>query len=664
MRRTGAVFVLWGVAAAASAAAGPQQAYPQSLKSLSLEELMDVNVSTASRITEPRFTAPGAVHVVTRDEIRRSGVRTIAEALRLAPGVEVAQENAFTWDITIRGFNGDLSNKLLVLIDGRSVYSPLFAGVFWDVQDYLIEDIDRIEVVSGPGGTLWGANAVNGIVNIITRRAGESDGGLVYGVAGSHQRMAGGRLAGEFGGGWAGRAYLKAFDRDPTEAADGREREDDWRGLQAGFRTDRDTGEDAFTIQGDAYDAREGAFFNRDFTPGTLPGGPRPVDIDLSGANLLGRWTRRGDCGSEMTLQGYLDHTQRDIPETFGERRDTLDLDFQHYFAAGERQEIVWGAGLRYSSDTLDNSAFAAFMPPDRDDWTFSLFAQDRIELRPDRLFLTAGAKLEHNDYTGVEVQPSVALGALLGERQTLWASVSRAVRIPSRLDADLRLTAPVAVPGLPVPVYVRVDGTEAFDSEEVWAYEAGWRAQLGSSVTVDLSAFHNEYEDLQTQEPLDPFVVPGPPAYLVLPFVLANGKDATSNGATLAATWQPGDAWRLQLSYSWLEIDAKPDPGSLDQGAEQVEGSSPRNQAALRAYVDLSHNLSVYAGLRFVDDLPAQGIPDYVALDANVVWRAGEHLELALTGRNLADPRHAEFGPGEPNYIARSWYAQVTWRY
>jgi iron complex outermembrane recepter protein len=654
------------VLASPGALAAVPSEFPASLKQLSLEELLEVEISTASRYAIPRSQIPAPAYVITQDEIRRSGARTIPEALRLAPGVEVAQEGSYSWNVSMRGFNGDLSNKLLVLIDGRSVYSPLFAGVFWDVQDYLLEDVERIEVVGGPGGTLWGSNAVNGVINIITRSPQEMPGAMVYGGSGNEEPvLAGARIAGELGGGWHGRGYLKYFERDPARLVSGQPGVDQWDMARGGFRFDRDDGVDAWTIQGDLYGGSETSVFDRDFTLGMLPTGPVVADIDLGGANLLGRWSRKSDSGSELQLQFYFDRTQRDIPQTYDEDRNTWDLDFQHRLPIGERQDFMWGAGLRLSEDSIGNSAFAAFVPPDRSDWTFSAFAQDRIDLWQDRLLLTVGSKFEHNDYTGWEVQPTVSLTALVSEVHTLWATASRAVRIPARLDHDLLLTVPIALPGVPVPLVVQVAGSDDFDSERLLAYEAGWRAELPANLTLDLSAYLHEYEDLQTQDSLSaPFVVPGPPTYLLLPAALQNGKDAEGHGATLAATWQPSDTFRLQLNYTYFDLEVTLLPVSANPEAFGVEGDSPEHQAGLFGYLDLARDVSLFAGLRYVDELPSQGVPDYVAFDANVIWRASEHLELSLSGRNLFDPGHLEFGSDMPREIERTWYARASWRY
>jgi iron complex outermembrane receptor protein len=563
----------------------------------------------------------------------------------------------------MRGFNGELSNKLLVLIDGRSVYTPLFAGVFWDVQDTFIGDIDRIEVVGGPGGSLWGANAVNGVINIITRSAKDTHGGVVGVGGGDEERLFGGlRFGAQLGDDWHGRGYLKFFERDGTQPIAGGSGIDDWEMFQGGFRFDREQGADSYTVQGDAYQGEHRARFSHDFTLGTLPAGSFVGDIDLKGANVLGRWSRQTAADTGLELQFYLDRTERDIPRIFAEERDTVDVDFHHFFPLGERHDLHWGAGLRYTSDSIGNTIFATFIPASRSDWTFSAFLQDRIDLWQQRVHLTVGSKVEHNDYTGVEVQPGLSLTALVSEKQMFWSSISRAVRIPARLDSDLQFTIPLAIPGITVPVYARVNGSEDFDSEEVWAYEAGWRAELSPTVTLDIAAYHNEYEDLQTQEPLTPILVTDPLPYILLPNVLTNGKDATADGATLAATWQPNGVFRMQLNYSYVELDVQPHPDTLDPTTRNVEGSSPEHQAGLHTFIDLPRGLSFFGGLRYVDDLPAQGVSDYVALDANLVWRVSETIELALSGRNLLDRVHAEFSGG--NEIERSWYARIAWRY
>lgn len=445
-------WISWAVMAGCTSAAFDVHADEPSIdiKGTSLIELMNMKITSVSKTEERLSDAPAAVYVITHDDIRRSGVTSIPEALRLAPGVHVAREGAHSWAISIRGFNSDITNKLLVLIDGRSVYSPLFAGVFWDVQDTLLEDVERIEVISGPGGTLWGANAVNGVINIITRSAQDTLGGFAeFGGGNQEQGFAGLRYGGKLGEDAAVRGYLKTFSRDSFRRADGERAIDDWQMNQGGFRLDWQQSEaDLFTVQGDIYSGKEDGMFRDDFILGTVPGPDFKDQSDVAGGNLLGRWERQLSETSDFQLQAYYDYSKREIPGTYDEARDTFDIDFQHHFKLGRRNDILWGLGYRWTRDDIDNTTFATFTPDSRSDETFSAFLQDKIDLWDEKLFLTLGSKFEHNDYTGFEYQPNARLSWLPTERQTLWAAVSRAVRTPARLNTDLRLTAPV--PGLP----------------------------------------------------------------------------------------------------------------------------------------------------------------------------------------------------------------------
>jgi iron complex outermembrane receptor protein len=636
----------------------------EALSRLSLEELARVHVFTASRTEQPLNTSAAAAYVITRDEILRSGVTSIPEALRLAPGVQVARVSAQGWAITLRGFNGDLANKLLVLIDGRSVYSPLFAGVFWDVQDYVLEDIERIEVIGGPGGALWGANAVNGVINIITRSANDTRSALATASGGGGERsIATLRYGGAIGETTSARVYANYTDGKGMRHLDSAQ-VDDWKMLQAGFRADLDVPAGSFTWQGNGYRGDKDSLLDRDFVLGTLPNNPRVLETVVRGANMLGRWRHVARDGSEFALQLYVDHTERDIPFTFDEHRTTTDLDFQHRIPLTTRHELLWGAGVRLSEDQLRNSSFAAFAPDSRNDLTFSGFVQDKIALIADRTYVTLGTKLEHNDYTGFEIQPSLRLSWLPTAEQTVWAAVSRAVRVPSRLDSDLRLTLPVNVPSIPVPVYVQVDGSDRFDAERLLAYELGWRMQPRGNLHLDVATFYNDYRDLQTQEPLQPFVVPGPPTYLVLPNVLANGKDAHSYGGTIAGVWQPLAAWRLKVDYSYFAISVRAHSDSLDPSAKNVAGDSPRHQVGLQSFLDLPGKVSLFLGARYVDALAHQRVSEYTTLDASLQWEPSTSLTVALSGRNLFDPRHSEFGTPPVDAIERTVYGKVTLRF
>jgi iron complex outermembrane receptor protein len=647
-------------AAAAGAPVGSE------LLDLSIEELADLKVTSASRIPESIRTTPASVFVITGDEIRRSGVTSIPEALRLAPGVEVARRSAFEWSVTIRGFNSDLANKLLVLVDGRSVYSPLFAGVFWDIQDTLLEDIDRIEVVSGPGGTLWGANAVNGVINIITRSAADTR--STYGelLAGDEDRLIGGlRYGGTLANGVNARAYLKYVERDPSltggdEAADGMVMS------RAGFRLDWDAAEaDSFTVLGDAYTGETDGIFQEEFTIGTLPSGTFRDSVDLSGVNLLGRWQRRLAGNASLQLQAYYDHTQRDIPNTYGERRDTFDLDFQHHLPIGERHDFLWGLTYRDTRDHIRNTLFASFDPPSRDVLQYGVFAQDRIALRPDALFLTVGAKVSHNDYTGAETQPNVRLAWRVDARQSLWTAVSRSVRTPSRLDDDLVLTVPASAPGIPLPFYFIVTGNDDIKSEELVAYEAGYRFQPTDRFSFDVSLFHNDYDDLQTNEPDEPILVLVPPQpYVIVPSHLDSLMRGQSSGGTAVFNWEPMANWRLRAQYAYLDLHLETKPSSLAAASPAVAGNSPEHQAAIYSFLDLPRDVSVYAGVRYVSELPNQAVPSYVAVDANVSWRFRPGAAVSLAVQNLTDDTHPEFEGGTGNLIERSAYLKLQWSF
>jgi len=628
---------------------------------LSIEELGRVLVVMPARQPQRVQQSSSAIYVITGEEIRRSGYTSLPEILRLAPGVEVTRDGAHSWTISIRGFTDNLSNKLLVLIDGRSVYSPLFAGVFWDAQDTFIPDIERIEVISGPGGTLWGTNAVNGVINIITRSADATQGLLVN--AGGGNELQG------FGGlryGWRpsenmdARAYVKYENHDAFEAPAGGDGFDDWHRTQAGFRVDwRVSGSDDINIQGDLYEATLSDLLRGDFTLGTLPGPETPDNIDIAGHNLLGRWRRQLESGS-LRLQAFVDYTERFIPGSFNERRDTADIDFQHQFGSG-RHEVVWGAGYRWTSDDVDNTLFATFLPEERSDETLRLFAQDVYSIVPDELLLTLGLEFNHNDYTEWEWQPNIRLSWLIDEDRTLWAALNRVVRIPARLNTDLILTAPLSSPNIPVPIYFNVFGIDEYQSEELLAKEVGYRMLVSRDLWFDLALFHNDYDRLQTQEVGTPYVVGDPPEYLVIPGTLANGMEGATWGGTFVTTWQALPDWRLQFQYAYLDFDLELKPWSTNTDALGVAGNSPRQQAAIYSSLELPWSLELFAGIRYVDRLPSFDLPARTSVDVSLGWRPLDNLRLSLTARDLTDDAHLEFGGA--NLVERSVYLQATWR-
>jgi iron complex outermembrane receptor protein len=630
---------------------------------LTIEELGDLQITSVSRRAESRSAAAASIYVITAEDIRRSGVTSIPEALRLAPGVEVARNGSSEWTISIRGFSSDLSNKLLVLIDGRSVYSPLFAGVFWDVQDTLLADIERIEVISGPGGTLWGANAVNGVINIITRGAADTPGGSLHLGSGDEEQSAAFRY------GWAvnenmdARVHVKAFERGSSEELTGGAAFDEWNLARTGFALDwRPTAADDIDFRSSFYEGEENAFVRGDFTLGTLPQEDIPDEIDLSGSDLLVSWRRTRSPDSFWRMLLYYDHTDRQIPGSFNEARDTFDFELQHDLAAIGRHNMLWGAGLRSTSDDIGNTLFATFTPASRSDRTLSAFLQDRIEIRPEKVFLTIGSKFEDNDYTGFEYQPNVRVTWLASDVQTVWGALSRAVRVPARLNTDLRLIAPLSIPGLPFPVFVNVNGNRDYESEELSSLEAGYRIRIRDSLSVDVAVFTNEYDKLQTQEAVPPIVVPGPPTYLLIRATLDNGLGADSSGGTIAVNWQPLQRLRLQMHYARLNLDLDLDAGSNDLNAVNVAGNSPENQIGAHAFVELPHHLSLYAGARYVDELPNQGVPSYTALDLSLAWNPTPRLRVSATMNNANDARHLEFGSGR--YIERRAFLQASWTF
>ena len=628
-----------------------------------IEELGQLRVTSVSRRSEPLGQSSGSIYLITAEDIRRSGFSSIPEVLRLAPGVEVARENAHSWTVSVRGFNNDLSNKLLVLIDGRSVYSPLYAGVFWDAQDTLLQDIERIEVVSGPGGTLWGANAVNGVINIITRSAEETQGSLVeLGAGDEEQATVGIRHGWSIAEDIAARAYLKYSEHDASRTALGAEGVDDGRTVRSGFRVDWEHGDRTrVTLQGDVYGSELGTLVRDDFTLGTLPGPDTPGDVDISGHNLLGRWEHQLENDATLQVQTYYDHTSRDIPGVVKERRDTLDIDLQHQLRLANRHHIVWGAVFRVTSDALDNTLLASFVPDERTDTTWGVFFQDEIALLDDQLFLTVGSKLEKNDYTDFEVQPNLRASWAISEDQLLWAAISRAVRVPSRLDTDLEFTIPSNAPG-PFPFYLTVIGNDSFRSEELIASELGYRVGPAQNLSLDLSVFYNQYDHLETLEVGDVIMVGDPPAYLIQPATLGNGMEGDTYGGSLVANWQPMAAWRLQFQYAYLDFDLELKSGSTDTGALSTAGRSPGHQAAIHSFLQLPHDFNLYTGIRYTDELTSFDIRRRTAVDISLGWRPIEVLRVSFTVRNLNHETHLEYGGG--NLIERSAYLRAVWTF
>jgi iron complex outermembrane receptor protein len=505
---------------------------------------------------------------------------------------------------------------------------------------------------------------VNGVINIITRPAAETQGGFAEVGGGAGLGSFGGlRFGGTIGQATDARVYVKYFDHDPTEALNGQDAYDGWQMAQGGFNLGLDvTDRDRVTLRGDAYTGEESALLRSEFTLGTLPDFDVPGTVDVSGYNLLGRWRRQIGEESSLRLQAYYDHTERDIPGSFDEDRDTFDVDFQHDLAPIGRHTFAWGTALRVTSDEIGNTLFATFDPAHRSDRTISAFVQDRVSFAAERALLTVGAKLEDNDYTGFEIQPSLRFTWLTDERSTFWAGISRAVRTPARLNTDIRLTAPIEGAGTPIPFYVTVAGDPNYRTEELLAYEAGYRIQIGERLSLDVAVFNNYYDHLQTQEAGEIFVEMASLPYTVLPVSLGNGMKGETYGGTFVANWQPLDRWRLRFQYSRIEFDLELKPGSADVNSLNLAGNSPRHQFAMYSFVELPHGLSLYTGARFVDDLRSQGIEDYLAVDLNLAWQVSDVFRVSLTLQNANDRRHREFGDG--TFLERRGYLKMAWTF
>jgi iron complex outermembrane receptor protein len=634
------------------------------LTQLPLEDLLQLEVTAVSRTPEKLSTAPAAVTVITGDDIRRSGATTIPDALRLVPGMQVAQVDSQNFAVSARGFNDVFANKLLVMIDGRTIYTPLFSGVFWDTRDTMLEDVDRIEVVRGPGATLWGANAVNGVINVITRSARDTQGALISGGGGTEERGFGSvRYGAKLNDTTFVRVYGKYFNRDESKTPSGADSNDQWWMTQGGFRLDWEPGEkNLVTFQGDVY----AGDYNQAFTTPSFTAPFATVvedDNEAHGANLLGRWTHRFSEESEMQWQVYYDETIRDTP-IFSEERGTLDIDFQHQFGIGERNRFMWGAGFRRTEDEADNTSTVALFPSERRLDLFSAFIQDEIDLVADKLALTIGSKFEHNDFTGFEVQPSARLLWQAADRHAVWTAVSRAVRTPSRAEDDI-----VINPGGVPPGFASIIGDRDFDSEELIAYEIGYRLQPLSRLSIDLAAFYNDYDKLRSLEPLT-----GAP---IGPLGADNKLEGETYGIELSSILQFTDYCKIQAGYSYLQMQVHRKDRGLDVLSEQsYEGSSPHHQVFVRSSIDfgreLDHGREFHfdAVIRYVDTITVLGtsIPPYVTGDLRLGWRPHLNWEFAIVGRNLLDDQHPEFTPTtistQPSEIQRSVFATATWRF
>jgi iron complex outermembrane receptor protein len=624
------------VPAASQVLANANDALTQ-LSRMSLEELANVEVTSVSKSAQSLSGAPASIYVITHEELRRSGALSIPEALRLAPNLQVEQINSQEYQITARGFGSNLelqnfSNKILILIDGRSVYNPLFSGVAYDAQDVVMDDVERIEVIAGPGATLWGANAMNGVINIITRNSHDSQGGLVRASAGNQETALAARYGGSLGAASAFRVYAKGFDRGPSELPDGSSAGDRWHKLQTGLRIDLGSARqaDRFTIEADYQQATEnfGDFGDAGFT-----------QYDLSG-----RWERRG-AHLDTRLQVYFDRTDREqAPSGVALTLDNYDLDFQQTLNHG-RHRLVWGVGRRYSDYDIVSTPTLRFVPAHRTLELTNLFAQDTLALG-DEFKLTLGLKFEENSFSGWATLPDLRLAWTPDDATLVWASAARAIRSPTPFDTDVQEWAE--------GTQLFITGDPDFEPETVDAFEIGYRSQPHATISWSLSTFYNDFDDLRSIE-----IAP----VTFLPLRWGNLIEGGTYGVELWANWQATPWWRLSPGFRSLHKRLRASEGASQLLGTEQAGNDPTSQASLKSSMDFGR-WGVDAMLRYVGKLPSPENPSYTELGARVSWLASESLELSISGFNLLDDRHSEYATPTATGIRRSIFAEARWSF
>lgn len=641
---------------------------PAQLKSLSLQQLGEVEVTTVSKQPEEVWRTPAAVAVVTADDIRRSGATSIPEILRLVPGVIVARSQSGAWAVGVRGFNSGFSKDLLVLIDGRSVYTPLFEGVYWDVQDLVLGDIERIEVIRGPGGTIWGPNAVNGVINIITKKAADTQGAFVNLMGGGPVN----RFVGELGLGLHPlpkleiSLFAKGFNRGPEQNPGGIPY-DEWHQARGGFRLDWEpTARDTFTSSSMVYGGKTGDqnTIGEFFPPSQLVVNGQQI---VSGGDVIVRWDHQLARSSGFYLQGYFDRTDRATSQ-FTETRNTIDLDFIDHLANLPRQDLILGAGLRESpSHLVQTQATVNFVPNKINNYVYSLFAQDEFRLIPERLMLTMGSKFIYDMYSGWGVQPTAQLLWRPRNTTAFWGSVARALRTPGRLDRDLSLIGNVSPTGPRGPIFLQVEGNPNFVPEVLIGWSAGLRQLLWGKLYVDIASFHNQYDNIESYGgPAPLFTYPtNPYPYQQINVQFANGLRGVSSGFEIAPQWKPAPWLEVRGSYSYAHVDLHSKAGfSQDTYAYGIEGSSPHRQSSLQAILALPHGFEIVPAYRFVSALPANNVRSYQTADAYIAYHLERRLELSVNGRNLLQPQHQETEGDNDNIVGikRDVFAGLTW--
>ncbi|WP_438863509.1 TonB-dependent receptor plug domain-containing protein [Neptunicella sp.] len=626
---------------------------------LTLEQLLNINVSIVSKKQETMATAPAAIYVITNEDIQRSGVTTIPDALRMVPGLNVAQSDANSWAVSVRGFNSTLANKLLVLLDGRTLYNPVFGGVMWEAHDVVLDDVERIEVIRGSGGTLWGANAVNGVINIITKHAIDTQGTLATVMYGNEEQgTVSVRQGGEFANNAYYRVYAKAFKRDNLEKQNGEDNYDAWNGVNAGFRLDWDS---ELTIGGGAYQTRTQ---QRKINYSLVAPYSSIEDqtIVYQGANIHMNWSDQNPQGLGFSLHSFLDWTKRDEPFNFIDERITFDVDTQYNWMVGSQHAMTSGLGVRFNADHNVGNNNVTFVDSNRRNRLFSTFIQDKMTLSPEHWFLTLGSKFEHNDFSGFEMQPNIRLQWIPNDQQMVWAAISDAVRTPTPIEQELTSTIATAE-----NVRLAFVPNTAFKPEKLTSYEIGYRAQLTPSFSIDVTGFHNDYDALQTISVGEPYVVDNGfnNTYLLLPVKFTNGSQAKSDGFESLFNWMIDPDLKLSLDYSYLHFSQQlREPQNND---EQLANLYPRHKMALKVFWNIVENWTMDTTASYVDDLQGSNIKHYTRVDINIGGQLSDNIRLNLTGQNLFNPSHMEFGDVtdlNSALVGRSVFAKLTFTY
>jgi iron complex outermembrane receptor protein len=636
MRKTIRIGVCAAACALGSAARAAQGVDAQDLNNLSIEQLANLQVRSVSKREEPLSSAPAALYVIDHDQIVRSGALTIPEMLRLAPNLQVYHQTPAHWVVTARGLNGDpdaqsFSNKLLVLVDGRTVYTPLFSGVYWDLPDLIPDDIERIEVISGPGATLWGANAVNGVINIITRSAGSAAGAYANVQTGTSEQVAGVRFSGQAGESVDYRAYGRWLHQDAFDVRGGGSARDGWHRLGGGFRIDWTPNEqDTYTVQGDIFDGRE--------RQGSLS------DERISGRDLVARWNHAVAPDQQLQVQAFYDRIERDSRPDGGKfHTDTYDVDFQHSLPLGARHSLVWGGGARLVGYRIDGTPSLFFVPDHRNLLLANLFAQDTFALS-DAVSVTAGLKAEHDPYVGVSFLPDVRIAVQASPSTLLWGAVSHAVRSPTPFDEDVQER---------VADIVNLSGNREFVTEKLTAYEAGVRTQPLSGVSLSLTGFYHAYDDLRTLE-----LTTGP-AFLNL--MWGNGLAGHIYGVEAWASAGLLPWWQMSAGMTLLKEKFRFKRGSSELIGPWQNGLDPGHTFNLRSSMNLGSAVTFDVDLRAIGRLHHSNVPAYAELNGRLGWNVSDHLTLALSGANLLHSCHVEYPGGDG--IERKVLVGLEWR-